>query len=323
MIKKLCAVIVALFACMSMTVSAQESPCIFFAPQSMNENDEIIVPVYTKDLPEDNDGLCGIEFQFAYDTECFSVKTDENGTVLLGTSHAMLVQYTDIVGVSEENGVISVSYIDFGGKNSVVSRDGPLFYFTLIPKNPTALWNSADYYPLRFVPGSVNLITLDRKNFSLSGIGAEGIDTYVGGYNVFPAFEPPEFEEEIEFKAGSSAVCVAGDTKENDAPPYIKDEFMIPLRSLAETIGMDIAWDGESRTVAVFGPYTSAYFDMRGGDIYINAKLRTDLKKPEITNDRIFVPISTVQALFGESINIENNSDRVSLSFNKNNKEEE
>ena len=323
MIKKLCAVILVLFACIPVTVSAQEGACIFFAPQSMNENNEIIVPIYTKNLPKVNDGLCGIEFQFAYDTECFSAKTDDKGAPLLGTSWAMLVQNTDIVDVSEDDGVISVSYIDFGGKNSVVSRDGPLFYFTLIPKNPNALWNSDDYYPLRFVPGSVNLITLDREDFSLSGIGAEGIDTYVGGYNAFPTFEPPNFEEEIEFRAGSSAVYVNGEAKENDAPSYIKDEFMVPLRSLAETVGMEITWDGETQTVSVFRPYTSAYFDMQSGDVYINAKLREDLQKPEITNERTFVPVSTVQALFGNSLNIENSSDRVSLNFNKNNTEEE
>ena len=48
---------------------AEENSCIFFAPQSMNETNEIIVPVYTKKLAQNNDGLCGCEFQFAYNTE--------------------------------------------------------------------------------------------------------------------------------------------------------------------------------------------------------------------------------------------------------------
>ena len=104
----------------------------------------------------------------------------------------MLVQDTDIIEASVNGDIVSVSYVDFSGENNVVLRDGPLFYFTLIPKNPDALWNSDDYYPLRFLAGSVNLITLDKENFSLSGMSAEGIDTYVGGYNVFPNFEPLE-----------------------------------------------------------------------------------------------------------------------------------
>ena len=52
---------------------AEENSCIFFAPQSMNETNEIIVPVYTKKLAQNNDGLCGCEFQFAYNTEQFTL----------------------------------------------------------------------------------------------------------------------------------------------------------------------------------------------------------------------------------------------------------
>lgn len=61
---------------------------------------------------------------------------------------------------------------------------------------------------------------------------------------------------------------------------------------------------------------------MKAGDIYINAKQRTDLNKAEIVNDRTFMPLSAVQAIFGNSINIENNGDSVSLEFNNNQEEE-
>ena len=233
----------------------------------------------------------------------------------------MLVQNTDIVETTVNNDVVSVSYVDFSGENNVVLRDGPLFYFTLIPKNPNALWNSDDYYPLRFLAGSVNLITLDKENFSLSGMSTEGVDTYVGGYNTFPTFEMPEMEDKIEFKDGVSALYINGEEKATDAPPYIKNEFMIPLRPLAETIGMDILWESDNKCVSLFYPYISAYFDMKAGDIYINAKQRTDLNKAEIVNDRTFMPLSAVQAIFGNSINIENNGDSVSLEFNNNQEE--
>lgn len=321
MIKKLCVALIAVIISLPITALAAENPCVFFAPQSMNEVNEIVVPVYTKNLPHDNDGLCGCEFQFAYNTEQFTLKTDENGRPILGTNETMLVQNTDIVETSVRGDTVLVSYVDFSGENNVVLRDGPLFYFTLIPKNPDALWNSDDYYPLRFLAGSVNLITLDKDNFSLSGTSAEGIDTYVGGYNSFPDFELPENEDKIEFKSGTSAVYINGEAKETDAAPYVKDEFMIPLRPLAEAIGMDISWDGDNKCVSLFYPYISTYFDMKDGDIYINAKQRTDLNKAEIVNDRTFVPFSTVQAVFGNSINIVNNGDSVSLEFNKNEEE--
>ncbi len=321
MIKKLCVVLIAVIISMPITALAEENPCVFFAPQSMNEANEIIVPIYTKNLPHDNDGLCGCEFQFAYNTEQFTLKTDESGRPILGTNETMLVQNTDIVEMSVSGDTVSVSYVDFSGENNVVLRDGPLFYFMLIPKNPDALWNSDDYYPLRFLAGSVNLITLDKESFSLSGTSAEGIDTYVGGYNSFPDFELPRNEDKIEFKSGTSAVYINGEAKETDAAPYVKDELMIPLRTLAETIGMDISWDGNNKCVSLFYPYISAYFDTKNSDIYINAKQRTDLNKAEIVNDRTFVPLSTVQAVFGNSINIVDNGDSVSLEFNKNEEE--
>ena len=193
----------------------------------------------------------------------------------------MLVQDTDIIEASVNGDIVSVSYVDFSGENNVVLRDGPLFYFTLIPKNPDALWNSDDYYPLRFLAGSVNLITLDKENFSLSGMSAEGIDTYVGGYNVFPNFEPLETQDKIEFKKDISAVYINGEERETDAPPCLKDELMIPIRPLAEAVGAEIYWDGDTKTVSLFYPYTSTYFDMSSGNVYVNAKLHTDLPKAE------------------------------------------
>ena len=81
---------------------------------------------------------------------------------------------------------------------------------------------------------------------------------------------------------------INGEEKATDAPPYIKNEFMIPLRPLAETIGMDILWESDNKCVSLFYQYISAYFDMKAGDIYINAKQRTDLNKAEIVNDRTF-----------------------------------
>ena len=43
-------VIFALLLRVSVTILAEENPCIFFAPQIMNESNNIIVPVYAKNL---------------------------------------------------------------------------------------------------------------------------------------------------------------------------------------------------------------------------------------------------------------------------------
>lgn len=115
MIKKVCIFVLMLCMCMPVAAFAEGNPCIFFAPQSMNELNEIIVPIYTKNLPQDNDGLCGCEFQFAYNTEQFTLKTDESGRPLLGTNETMLVQNTDIVEAVASGDVVSVSNVNFEG----------------------------------------------------------------------------------------------------------------------------------------------------------------------------------------------------------------
>ena len=316
--RSICAAFLITCLTLPLTVSAQadDEPCIFFAPQSMNETDEVVVPVYTQNLPKDNDGLCGTEFRFAYDTEHFTLKTDENGRPLLGSSSAMLVKNTDAVEVSQQDGIVSVSLIDFGGENSLVLRDGPLFFFTLIPKNPDVLWNSDDYYPLHFLPGSVNLIVLDRQNYSISGIEAEGIDTYVGGYNVFPDFKPPEVTDKLEFNVGSPAVWVNGEEIPNDAPVYEKDgDIMIPVRFLAEALEMELFWDGETHMVSLYWPYRSAYLTMNDQNVYINARLRQDLPKAELMNDRTYIGLSVVQAFFGDSLETQRDGNKVKLEF--------
>ena len=314
--KKLCGILAAVCLCFTASAAfAEEEAGIFFAPQSMNGENEIVVPVYAKNLPQNSDGLCGAAFSFIYDTEQFLLKADETGVPILDSSSAMLVGNTDNIEVFVNEDIISVSYVDFSGENNVVIRDGPLFYFTLIPKHPDALWNSDDYYPLRFIPDSVNLIMLDRESFSLSGMSAGGIDTYIGGYNTFPDFKLPDIEKTIEFKVGDSAIYVNGEEKETDARVYVKDEIMLPIRFLSEAVGMEIYWDDDSRTVSLYEPYMSAYLDMNNGDVFINAKKRAELLKPEITQDRTFVPVSTVQAMFGDALSIVNNGDSVSLDF--------
>ena len=70
-------IVLSLLVCMPVLALSEENSCIFFAPQSMNETNEIIVPVYTKKLAQNNDGLCGCEFQFAYNTEQFTLCVTE------------------------------------------------------------------------------------------------------------------------------------------------------------------------------------------------------------------------------------------------------
>ncbi len=310
---------IAMFILMSaaFTAFASENPCIFLAPQSMNEYNEIVVPVYIKNVPTDNNGLCGIEFKLMYDTEQFVIKTDESSRPILSTNDSMLIRNTDAINISKDSNIVSISCINFG--EDTVLRDGPLFSFTLIPKSPDELWNSDNYYPLRFLPNSVNLVTMDKKNMSLAGVSAEGIDTYVGGYNVFPTFEPPEIDGMIEFKMGSSVFLVNGEEKQTDTVIYEKDgEIMVPIRFVGEELGMEVGYDSTTATVSVYYPYMSMYVTLTDGLIYINARQRDDLIKAELKDNRTFIGLSVVEEMLTDMVNIEKYETGIKLNFNKN-----
>ena len=306
-----CAVIGLLFvlsAGFGATAQAAETdqPSIFFAPQSMNETNEILVPIYARNIPKDYDGLCGTEFRFAYDVSQFDLKLDEAGRPALGTTPAMLVQNTGQINVSARDGVVSVSYVDFGGGQNLVLRDGPLFYFTLLPKYPDALWNSDDVYPLRFLPGSVNLVVLDRRNNSFWGWPTDGIDTYISGYNVFPTFEGPTLTDKLELVTGNPSMWVNGVEIPNGAAPYEREgSLMVPVRFLAEAIGMELDWDDASQTAALYWPYQTAYLAMNQKAVYLNARLREDLPAPEELDGRTYIDLSVVQAIFGDDMEIQ------------------
>ena len=154
---------------------------------------------------------------------------------------------------------------------------------------------------------------------SLAGVSAEGIDTYVGGYNVFPTFEPPEIDGMIEFKMGSSVFLVNGEEKQTDTVIYEKDgEIMVPIRFVGEELGMEVGYDSTTATVSVYYPYMSMYVTLTDGLIYINARQRDDLIKAELKDNRTFIGLSVVEEMLTDMVNIEKYETGIKLNFNKN-----
>lgn len=81
-----------------------------------------------------------------------------------------------------------------------------------------------------------------------------------------------------------------------DAAPFIADDrAMVPLRVIAEALGADIYWDGDTRTVRI----------VRGANalsLVIDAPLPDGLGTAIIKNDRTFVPTRYVSEMLGASV---------------------
>lgn len=305
----LAAGITAILLLSSMGVLAAENTQIFFAPNTMNAADEITVPVYVRNLPTDRQ-VCGFHFSFAFDDTQFSLKMSEDGTPLLETGDTMLFSDVNGISASLDGNIVTIDYLSYDTSEQVILRDGPLFYYTLIPKNPMQLYNSDDVYPLLFVAGSVQLRQLDAENGMVISLPTEGVDVYVGGYNVFPTLESPAPEKNITFTYGSSEMIVNDTVVEMDvAPLQMEGTTWVPVRFFAEAVGMDVLWDEETQTVSLYYPYKSTYVILGTDKIYINAVEHSELQPPYSENDRTYLSVEAIKAIFEDMVSVmpENN----------------
>ena len=112
-----------------------------------------------------------IEFDFEYDDNVFNVLTNNNGEVVIITDENTLIKDSSKIHATVENGVIHISYND---DKDLIKYDGTLCRFILIANNVNALWNSFDYYPIRFVEDSISVNTYNETTEPFYNI--EGID---------------------------------------------------------------------------------------------------------------------------------------------------
>lgn len=284
----------------------------YCAPQVMREDSgEIDVWLNVRNmstLPDTLDTLCGFSMTVAWDPEQFFLKT-EGG--IIHTGAGMLVKEArDITAVQREN-TLSLNFLDESLGDSLIERDGVLCYFTLAAVNPKQLWNSLDSYPLRFVPGSLSVVTYHRPSFTVGTYDRiAGIDVGVSGYNVAPALQVPSLKQFLTFTEGETRMYAGENAVEMDVAPFKEgDTYMIPIRFLLENAGMTVAWDGETNTANAYGQYQTLQINLAESRFYYNAKLCKVLPPPEERDGRIFVPADVIKLLFGQQASVLDNGE--------------
>ena len=95
---------------------------------------------------------------------------------------------------------------------------------------------------------------------------------------------------------GQYAYTQNGINQVSDAAPFIAEgRTMIPLRLIAEAMGADVDWDGNTRTITI----------TRGAAVVtlvVDQPLPNGLGTPVINNDRTFVPLLFVAEALGAGI---------------------
>ena len=292
-LKPIFAILLAITVLCSATVFANaEQPKLqlYFSPGIMNDtNGEIKVDVNMRNfdvaVSKSLGKVCAVTFSFEYDIQQFNIMTEDNLPKVILDDKSLVKNKADIESKIEDNS-ITFTYMDSTLKDNLIDKDGTLFSFVLISKNPKTLWNSFDKYPLRFK--------------------ADSIDISVGGYNVAPTMVPKSVGKYVTFTVGETNVKVDDFTQETDVSPFIQaGEIMVPVRYLTENLGMSVVWNGDILTAAAYAEYKTLKIDMKTKSIFINsAKVYKDsgeTVKPEELSDRIFVPVSLVKDLYPSS----------------------
>ena len=85
-----------------------------------------------------------------------------------------------------------------------------------------------------------------------------------------------------------------------DVAPYIKDgRTMLPIRYIAETLGMSVTWDKKTRTVIIEDDKYKVEIPVDTNKIIVNGETYTSDVKPEIKNGRTMMPIANIARAIG------------------------
>ena len=312
-LKPIFAILLAITVLCSATVFANaEQPKLqlYFSPGIMNDtNGEIKVDVNMRNfdvaVSKSLGKVCAVTFSFEYDIQQFNIMTEDNLPKVILDDKSLVKNKADIESKIEDNS-ITFTYMDSTLKDNLIDKDGTLFSFMLVSTNPKSLWNSFDKYPLRFKEDSIGVVTYSDTYTVGKVFNVEGIDIYVGGYNIAPTLAAKSVGKKITFTKDELNVKVDDFTQDTDVSPYIQNgEMMIPVRYLTENLGMSVEWNGDILTAAAYAEYKTLKIDMKTKSIFVNsAKVYKDsgeTVKPDELSDRIFVPVSLVKDLYPNS----------------------
>ena len=85
-----------------------------------------------------------------------------------------------------------------------------------------------------------------------------------------------------------------------DAPAYVKDgRVMLPLRFVAEALGLQVSWIKDNRTVVIQDMLFRVEIPVDTNNITVNGITSTSDVKPEIVNGRVMLPIANIARALG------------------------
>ena len=85
-----------------------------------------------------------------------------------------------------------------------------------------------------------------------------------------------------------------------DAPAYVNGgRVMLPLRYVAEALGLQVSWVPETKTVIIWDLTQRVEIPVKSNRIIVNGITYTSDVKPEIKNERTMLPIANIARALG------------------------
>ncbi len=85
-----------------------------------------------------------------------------------------------------------------------------------------------------------------------------------------------------------------------DVAPYIKNgRTMLPIRYVAEALGMSVSWDAKTRTVIIGDMFYTVEIPVDTNKIIVNGDVFTSDVKPEIVHGRTMMPVANIARALG------------------------
>ena len=106
----------------------------------------------------------------------------------------------------------------------------------------------------------------------------------------------------IELQIDSDTMSVDGNKKNVISPYEIDGVAMIPLRALSESLGADVEWDGETRSIIITMDFAKIELQIDSTDAYVDGEQKELLRAPELTKDTTMIPLRFVSESFGADV---------------------
>ena len=117
--------------------------------------------------------------------------------------------------------------------------------------------------------------------------------------------------EDIKVEVNGAAIDFA---KYDNVTPYIESDYtLIPVRAIAENLGLIVDWDEKTRTVTAKNDDTEISLVIDSAEATVNGETKMLDIPARITDDRTFIPLRFVSESMGAQVNWEEESRLITI----------